>query len=139
MESGDLFESFSQFVRYNEKENYGEVWGKPKAVWKRKDSGQPQTMLEAEKIALKIKNSELFASGNVSVVQASSTLKAEEIVFFNQEKWIQAQGGSPQFKIQETQHHTEISATKIIAWTEKKQIEFKEKVRGKVQLLSHTP
>lgn len=136
MESGDLLESFSRFARYNEKEYLGELWGNPKAIWEQKGAGQSRTTLTAEKITLKIKDSELIANGNVIVLQTSSTLKANEIRFFNSEKKLVAEGGRPIFSIQEPQQKTTISAEKIVGLTEKKQIQFNEKVQGVVEFVT---
>lgn len=136
MESGDLIESFSQTARYDESAGTGELFGNPKAVWKQKDPQQPQATLTADKILLKIKDSELYASGNVVVVQSSYTLKAEDVAFLNQEKKITASGQRPEFVVNDLQQHTTISAEKILAWTEKKQINFSGKVKGVVVLKS---
>ena len=134
MESGDVLESHSGFARYNEKEGTGEVWGQPKAYWRRSDPSDPETRLIADKILIKIKDSELHAAGNVLVIQSSSTLAAENIAFYNRQKRMTADGGRPEFKIRQARHNTRISAKRITAWTEKKEIQFSEKVRGEVVL-----
>ena len=134
MELGDRLESFSQFASYNEKDGRGEIWGNPKAIWKRKNPSEPETELEAEKIILKIKESELYASGRVWVAQTSSTLCADEIAFANREKKMTAKGGRPEFTIRQTDHFTKISSDEIVAWTEKRQIQFSNRVQGKVLL-----
>lgn len=135
MESGDILESFSQYARYDEKKGLGELWGKPNAVWKPRSQGQPPTRIVADKMILRIQESELFAGGNVTVTQASNTLKANEIRFFNAEKKMTASGGRPLFTTYQAQEHIRIHAEKIVTWTEKKKIQFNEQVRGVVEFL----
>ena len=86
LESEDILVSNSNFARYNEQESLGELTGNPKATWFRKDPLQPSTFLTAETILLKIKDEGLIARGNVKVIQASSTLTAQEIIFSNPDK-----------------------------------------------------
>ena len=136
MDSGDTLESFSKFARYDEKAGIGELFGNPKAIWKSKDSRYTQTTLTADNIRLKLKGSELFAKGNVIVVQSSNTLTADEIEYSNSEKKMTASGGRPEFDIIEPKQHTKISADEIVAWTEKKQIHFNRKVQGIIILTS---
>ena len=138
MENGDTLESVSQFAKYDHGEGLGEVWGNPDALWKRKDPKEPATRLLAQKIILKIKDSELLATGNVSVIRSSSTLRAEKISYSNGEQKMTALGGQPEFTIRETNHHTRIRAQKIVAWTEKKEIHFSDHVKG-VVLLKEEP
>lgn len=134
MDSGDTLESFSKFARYDEKAGTGELSGNPKALWKSSDPNRSETTLIADKIFLKIKDSELNAKGNVTVIQAGNTLKADEIAYVNAEKKMTAKGQRPEFDIRDTQHHTKISADEIIAWTDKKQIHFNRKVQGIIEL-----
>lgn len=133
MDSGDVLESFSQYARYDEKNDLGELWGEPKAFWKRARPEQAQTELTADKIILLMRNSEMVATGNVLVVQASSTLKANEIRFFNLEKKITSSKGRPLFMTQGNQQQIKISAENIVTWTEKKIIRFDREVRGVVE------
>ena len=134
LENGDTIESVSHFARYDEKTLTGELTGNPKAVWRRKDPTFPQTTLIADKIILKVKEEELYASGNVHVLQTSSTLKAEEVLYSNREKKMAAMGGRPEFDVQGEAHHTKIQAEKIDALTERKQINFNGNVKGVVWL-----
>jgi lipopolysaccharide export system protein LptA len=136
METGDVIESFSQQARYDQQAGTGELFGSPKAVWKQPDSSQLPATLTADKIFLNIKDSELSAYGHVVVVQSSYTLKAEQIAFLNQQKKVEAAGQRPEFTVNDQQQNTVISAEKIYAWTEKKQINFIGKVRGVVMLKS---
>ena len=138
MENEDTLESVSQFARYDHAQGVGEVWGSPDAIWRRKDPLEPTTRLLAKKIVLKLKNSELLATGNVSVIQTSSTLKAEQVSYSNSEKQLTALGGQPEFTILQANHHTRIRAQKIVAWTETKEIHFTDRVKG-VVLLKEEP
>lgn len=135
MESGDRIESSSRFARYDEEEKTGRIYGSPKAKWKRLDPNTPETLLIADEILLKIKEEGLIATGNVSVFQGSSTLKAQEIRFLNSEKRLIARGGRPEFDVKQDRHHTRISAEEIVALTENKQINFNRKVHGVVELI----
>ena len=139
MDNGDTLESVSQYAKYDRPLGLGEVWGNPDALWIRKDPSEPATRLLAQKIILKVKDSELFASGSVSVIQTSSTLTAEKVSYSNSEKRMTAVGGRPEFSILETNHKTRISAQKIVALIEKKEIHFSEKVKGTVLLREESP
>lgn len=132
-ETKDTFESFSQYAHYDEEKGIGEIWGSPRAVWKRADPAQPQIHLIADKITLALDRLELTATGNVTVTQASSTLKAQQVKFFNAEKKITAEGNRPFFTLLQPQQRIKISSEKIFALTEKKQIQFDEKVSGVVE------
>ncbi len=139
MENGDTLESSSGFAKYDHELSLGEVWGNPDAYWFRSKSSEPATRLLAQKITLKIKDSELFATGNVSVIQASSTLTAEKISYSNLEKKLTAIEGNPEFNIAQANHKTRISAQTIEAFTEKKEIHFAGKVHGRVLLKDEKP
>ncbi len=134
LDNGDRIESRSDFARYDEKGLVGELTGKPSAVWKRKDPQFSQTTLKADKITIKVEKEELLAEGAVHVVQASSTLKAEEVLFSNLDKHLVAQGGTPEFDVRQDDQHTKIRAQKITALTDRRQINFNGKVNGVVEL-----
>lgn len=134
LESEDILISNSNFARYNEQESLGELTGNPKATWFRHNPNEPTTFLTAEQIILKIKDEGLLARGNVVVIQASSTLRAEEIQFSNPDKKLTAQGAKPKFDVLEKDHHTLIEADQITAWTLKREIQFNGKVEGTVFL-----
>jgi len=134
MDNGDTLESVSQFARYDRGQGLGEVWGGPDALWVSADPTQPATRLLAQKIIINPMNSELHASGKVSVIQTSSTLTAENVSYSNEEKKITAVGGRPEFTIIQDEHHTRISAQIITAFTDTREIHFSEKVRGVVLL-----
>ncbi|OGR97268.1 MAG: hypothetical protein A2902_03010 [Elusimicrobia bacterium RIFCSPLOWO2_01_FULL_64_13] len=136
MENGDRLETFSQRARYDEKAGIGVIWDRPKAVWTRKDPAQPETDLTADRITLLIKKSELLAEGHVEVAQTSSTLRAERVHFFNSEKRLTADGGRPEFAIRQEGHRTRISSRDIVAWTDKRRIQFSHQVQGVVLLRS---
>ncbi|MBI3013425.1 MAG: hypothetical protein HYY63_07360 [Elusimicrobia bacterium] len=137
MESKDEVESFSQFAKYYEKEKRGELAGDPKAIWKRKFPEPSVITLTAEKIKFNIQDEELAAQGNVLVHQTSSTLKADEILYSNRERKLEAKGKRPEFNVQESEHQTQISANNIEAWTEKKEIRFDGDVQGLIYLKPH--
>ncbi len=134
MENGDTLESTSQFAKYDHDLSLGEVWGNPDSLWIRRDSSAPATRLLAQKIILKVKDSELFASGKVSVIQTSSTLTAEKVSYSNIEKKLTAMEGRPEFNITQPTHKTRISAQTITAFSEKKEIHFSQSVKGMVLL-----
>ena len=132
MDSGDLISSESDFARYTEKGYEGEIWGHPRAWWFRKDPNNPKTTLTAERVHLDIKQSQLRATGHVRVEQGSSTLKAQEVVYDNEKKIITATGKRPVFEIEQKDQNTLISAEKIIALVNDKQIRFTDRVKGRV-------
>jgi len=134
MENGDTLQSSSQFARYDRGEGLGEIWGDPDALWISKDGSQPPTRLLAHKIAVKPAESELKATGKVSVLQSSSTLSAETVSYSNEEKKITAMGERPEFSIRQDDHETRISSQKIIAFMDKKEIHFMGQVQGTVIL-----
>lgn len=139
MESGDVIETRSRFARYDRKANVGQLYGDPRAVWKRKEPGQPQTDLSAEKIILNVNEEGLTALGSVSVVQASSTLTAGEVRYLNADRKLVATGDRPTFDVVDPRHHTRISAEEIVALTDRRQINFNRKVSGTVLLSSDKP
>ena len=132
LENGDKIESFSQRANYYEKEELGDLTGNPKAIWKRKNESDVE--LKADKIILKVKQSELEAYGNVLLVQSSNALTSQQIIFLHTQKKMVATGGRPEFSVVDATNKTKISADQIEAWTEKKQIHFKGNVRGTVLL-----
>lgn len=134
MENGDTLESASKFARYDREEGLGEIWGEPDALWVSKDPDQPATRLLARKITVKPAESEILAAGEVSVIQSSSTLTAETVIYSNEEKKITAVGGRPEFSIRQDDHDTRISSLKITAFTEKREIQFTDQVKGTVTL-----
>ena len=134
MENGDTLESASQFARYDRADGLGEIWGQPDALWISNDPAQPATRLLAEKITIKPAESELEATGKVSVLQSSSTLTAERVTYSNEEKKMTAVGGRPEFFISQEDHDTRISSNKITAFIEKKEIHFTDQVKGTVLL-----
>ena len=135
MESGDLLESFSKFAHYDDYKKTGEVYGDPRAVWKRKDPTQPEIVLVGKKILVGIEDESLSAFGHVVVTQSSSTLTAEEMHFSNPKKKLTATGGPPVFEVRQTQHHTRITSDEIVAWTDRRQVHFNHSVHGVVDLL----
>lgn len=139
MENGDTLESASRFARYHRGEGVGEIWGEPDALWISKDATQPATRLLAQKIVLKPQESEIHATGKVSVIQSSSTLTAETVSYSNEEKKITAVGGRPEFSIRQDDHDTRISSLKITAFTEKREIHFTGQVKGAVFLKKAPP
>ncbi len=139
LDTGDTIHSISKFARYDQKEEFGELWGNPKAVWKRKDATQPDTALSAEKISLRVKGSELFASGNVEAVQSGRTLKAQEIRYYGVERKMVAETGRPAFFVQEPEHRVQISAENIVGWMDKREIQFSRKVKGRVEFSRKKP
>ena len=88
----------------------------------------------AQKIVINLKDSELLATGDVSILQSSSTLSAEIVSYSYSDRKITAHGGKPKFAIRQTEHHTVISADKITAFTEKQDIHFTDNVQGVVYL-----
>jgi len=134
LENGDRLESVSDFAKYNHTTSVGEVWGNPDALWLRNDPQEPRTRLRADKIIIRVNEYELDALGHAQVLQSSSTLTAEKISYSNKEKKMTALGERPEFTIQQTEHFTKISAKKIVALTEDKEIHFSENVRGIVNL-----
>ncbi len=134
LENEDTLECVSEFAKYNHTEGVGEVWGHPDALWRRKDPMEPATRLLAKKITIKTRDSELNAVGNVFVLQSSSTLVAEQVSYSNKDKQMTALGGEPEVTIKQATHDTKIKARKIVAWTEKKEIHFSDRVHGVVLL-----
>jgi lipopolysaccharide assembly outer membrane protein LptD (OstA) len=133
LESGDRLNSISDYARYNQPEGLGEIWGRTEAVWKQKDPAQPETRLAADNVTIHIKDSELVATGSVRVDQTSSTLTAEQIIFYNVEKKMTAEGRRPTFSFRQPKQNIRISAERIVALTDRRQIQFTEKVKGVVE------
>ncbi len=134
LENGDRIESLSDFARYDQKGLVGELTGNPRAVWKSKDPQMSQTRLTADNIVLRVEKEELLAKGQVFVSQTSSTLKADSVLFSNLEKQLTAEGGQPEFDVLQDEQHTQIRAQRIVALTDRRQINFSGKVNGVVEL-----
>lgn len=141
IEHRETLEALGQFLKYEDGTGRGELWGSPSAIWTRKVVSpgnleiSQQTILKAEKIIFRLKDSELIASGAVQIFQGSSTLTAGEVHFFDSEKKLTARGGRPTFTNRDAKQVIQISAEEILSFVERKKVQFQNRVQGKIEFV----
>jgi hypothetical protein len=91
--------------------------------------------LVAKKIVVTLEDESLSAYDDVLVTRSSSTLSAQEMHYSNPKKMMTATGGRPVFEVYQPQHHTRITSEEVVAWTDRRQVDFNHSVRGVVDLL----
>lgn len=141
IETGETLQASAQFLKYEDGKARGELWGSPSAIWTRKfvspgtSEHSQQTILNAEKIIFRLKESELTALGSVRIFQGSSTLTAGEAHFFDSEKKLVARGGRPTFTNRQAKQVIYISAEEILSFVKQKRVQFQNQVQGKIEFI----
>ena len=135
-ETGDTIHSFSKHAWFNNVSKTGKMWGHPKAFWKTKNGFKKQeptkTKLTAKKFMLDIEKSNLSGIGNALIEQTSSTLKADQISYFNDSQKLIATGNTPLFKAWDNKQIIQVYSTDIITWRKERRIQFHGNVKGEI-------